>query len=116
MGALHQFDAVLDGGVRRNALQIADLIEPHAQGDAHREIELARAAGMVLDQEIELGAIAQYAEDDLRGQPGVARVERSGVGHQEVRGIASRFHFEENVEGEDAGGGDLHSGFKRHFR
>src|ERR1039457_6265402 len=93
VGALHQFDRVLDGGMGRNALQVANLVESHAQGDALGGIELARTAGMVLDQEIELTAVAQHAENDLRGQPGIARVERGGVRHQEVRGIASRFHL-----------------------
>ena len=109
MRPLHQFHAVLDGGVRRNALQIADLVDAHAQRDAHLEIELARPAGMVLDQEIELGAVAQHAEDDLRRQPGIAGVERGGVGQQEVRGIAPRLHFHQNVERQKPGGGDLRS-------
>ena len=115
MRALHQLDAVLDGGVRRNALQIADLVEAHAQGDAHGEIELARPAGMMLDQEIELGTVAQHAEDDLRGQTGIARVERRGVGQQQVRGIASRLHFHQNVERQKPGGSDLRMVFRWHF-
>ena len=41
---LHQFDAVVDGGVRRNALQVAKLVDAHAQRDAHFGIELARPA------------------------------------------------------------------------
>ena len=114
--ALHQFDAVLDRGVRRNALQVANLVEAHAQRDAHLGIELARAAGMVLDQVIELGAIAQHAEDDLRRQSGVAGVERRGVGHQKVGSVASRFHFHQNVERQKTGGGDLRCVLSGHER
>ena len=59
----------------------------------------------MLDQEIELRAVAQHAEDDLRGQPGVARIERRGALEQQVGGIAAGFHLAEDVEGGDAGGG-----------
>ena len=70
---------------------------------------LRAPAGIVLDQEIELRAVAQHAEDDLRGQPGVARIESGGVGEQEVGRIAAALHLAEDVEGDGAGWGDGHS-------
>ena len=66
---LHQLHALAYGGVRRHAIEIAQLVDAHAQRQQHFEIELAKpAAGVVLDQEIELRLVAQHAEHDLRGE------------------------------------------------
>ena len=77
---------------------------------------LRARAGIVLDQVIELRAVAQHAEDDFGGQPGVARIECRGVGEQEVGGVAARFHFAQNVERQQPGGGDLRMVFRWHFQ
>ena len=80
---------------------------PMRSADAHfRDRACARRAGIVLDQEIELRRIAQHAEDDLGGQPGIARIERGGVGEEQVRRPRSSFDTQQNVEGECSGGGN----------
>ena len=84
MRALDEVDRVGDSGMGRNPLQVAELINSHAEGDADLDIELLAAAGIVLDEEIELRAISQCAEDDLGGEPGVARVDSGGMGEKEI--------------------------------
>ena len=82
---LHQVDAIGDSGVRWNAVEKAQLKNAHTKGDAHFGIEFrVRAPGKLRDQEIELGPITQYAEDDFRGKPGIAGVECRGVKHQKI--------------------------------
>jgi hypothetical protein len=44
--------------VGRDALQVAKLVDSHTQGEADFEVELLPAAGIMLDEEIELGAVA----------------------------------------------------------
>ena len=58
----------------------------------------------MFDQEIELRAVSQHAEDDFGGQPRVARIESRGARQQQVGGIAARFHLAEDVERGRAGG------------
>ena len=103
-GAFDEIDGIGDGGVGRHALQVAELVNGHAEGDADFGIELLAAAGIVLDQVIELGAEAEDAEDDFGGEGSVAGIERGGVSEQEVRGPGTGFDAAEDVEGEDAGG------------
>ena len=75
-GALDEFDAFGDGGVRGDAFEIAQLVDAHAEGDADFGIE-ARSADVQGGQVIELRLVAQDAEDDFRGQAGIAGVERA---------------------------------------
>src|ERR1035441_9080559 len=103
-GALDEIDGIGDSGVGRDALQVAELVDRHAEGDADFGIELLAAGGIMLDQVIELGAEAENAEDDFSGQGGIARVERRGVSEQKVGGPGTGFHAAEDVEGEDASG------------
>ena len=59
--------------MRRDAIQIAKLINAHAQRDA--DFGIGRARNAARDQIIELGLIAQASEDDFGGEAGIARVE-----------------------------------------
>ena len=102
--ALDEFHAGGHGGVRRDALQVAKLVDAHAQRDAHFGVELLPAAGVMPDEPVELRAISQHAEDDGGGEPGVAGIESGGAGEQQIGGIAAGFHLAEDVEGGDAGG------------
>jgi hypothetical protein len=107
-GALDELDAFLDGGMRRDALEVAELVDGDAERGADFGIELAGAAGVVGDQVIELGAIPEDAEDDFTGETGVAGIERGGAGEEEVGGIAAGFDELEDIEGGAACGGDGH--------
>ncbi len=90
--------------MRRDAIQIAELINAHAKSDANFRIGRARNAAS--DQIIELGLIAEASEDDLGSEAGIARVELGGTLEQEVGSIAALVDFAENIEGDLARGGD----------
>ena len=86
--------------MRRHAIEIAQLIDAHAQREQHFEIEFANAAaGIMLDQEIELCLVTEHAENDLGGETGIAGIERRGAGEQQIGRIAAAADFAESVEG-----------------
>jgi len=70
---LHQLDALADGGMRRDAIEIAQLIDSHAERDANFGFRGTWDAAR--DQVIELGLEAEASEDDFRSEAGVARIE-----------------------------------------
>ena len=77
MGLLDQLDTFGDGGVWRNAVEITQLEDAHAEGNSDGVVELGLfAAGEMLYEVIELGLISQAAEDDAFGQGKIARVGR----------------------------------------
>ena len=79
--ALDQLYAFMNRGMRGDTLQIAQLVDAHAQRNADFQIEARGAAArIVLDQEIELRPKAQYAESDLRGEAGIAGIEGGRLG------------------------------------
>ena len=92
-----------------DALEVAELIDAGAEGGADFGIEFAGPAGIVGDQVIKLGPVAENAEDDFVGERCVARVERGGAGMQEVGGEATGFDKLEDVESGEAGGGNGHA-------
>ena len=104
VNALYQFHAFPDGGMRRNAIEIAKLINAHAKSDL--DVGIGRARDAASDQIIQLGLIAQASEDDLGGEAGIARIEWRGALEQEVGGIAALLDLAENIEGNLARGGD----------
>ena len=65
---LHQLHTVPDRRVGRYTVQVAKLVDAHAQRRAHLEIELFGRRGAV-DQVVQLSPVAQHAEDDLGRQP-----------------------------------------------
>jgi hypothetical protein len=101
---LHQLHAFADSGMRRDAIQIAELINAHAQRDT--DFGIGRTRDAASDQIIELGLIAETPEDDLGGEAGIARVELSGALEQQVGSIATLVDFAENVESDLARGRD----------
>ena len=104
MSALHQLHAFTDGGMRRNAIEITELINAHAQSDLNFRIGWTRNAAS--DQIVELGLIAEASKDDLGGEAGIARVEWGGTLEQEVGSIAALLDFAENIEGDLSSRGD----------
>ena len=58
----------------------------------------------MLDQVVELRAVAEDAEDDFGGEAGVAGVEAGGLFEQEVGRIAAGVDLAQDVEGDAAGG------------
>jgi hypothetical protein len=101
---LHQFHAFSDGGMRRNAIEITELINAHAQGDLN--FGIGRTRNTASDQIVELGLIAEASKDDLGGEAGIARVEWGGTLEQEVGSVPALLDFAENVEGDLSSGGD----------
>ena len=97
VSALHQLDAFTDGGMRRDAIEIAKLINAHPQSDANFRVGRTRNAAS--DQIIELGLIAEASEDDLGSEAGIARIELGGPLEQEVGSIATQVDSAENIEG-----------------
>ena len=71
---LHVLDRIVDGGMRRNTFEVPHLKNSGAQGDGDDLSSWSgRAAGISGDQMIELGLMAQTAENDLAGQACIAR-------------------------------------------
>ena len=96
--ALHQFDAFADGGMRRDAIEITQLIDAHAESDA--DFGLGRARNAASDQIIELRLIAEASEDDFGGEAGIARFELRRALQKKVGCIAALLDFAENIEGD----------------
>jgi len=104
VGLLNQFDAVGDRGVGGDAVEIAQLEDAHAEGDAHFIIELGLlSTGEMLDEVIELGLISQAAEDDAFGEGEIARVARFAA--KQVGGISAAVDALEHSESDFAGRG-----------
>jgi len=99
VGAFYQVDGIGHGGMRWNAIEMAKLVDSYAQRDADFDIQLLAPAGEILDEEIELRAIAKNAKDDLRREPGITRIEPLGVRQQQFGSPSSAFHASQNVEG-----------------
>ena len=104
MGALDQLDAFGHRGVRRDAIEIAQLKDAHAERDAHFVVELGLlAAGEDVDQVIQLRLISQAAKYDAFGQCEIARVARFAA--EQVGGISAAVDALEYSEGYFAGRG-----------
>jgi len=95
------------GGVLGDALEMAELIEAEAEGDADLDIELARDE--LGNDEVELRLAAENAEDKLPGEAGIAVIERSGVGGEKFGSPRVGFDTLEDLEGSAAGGVHLRS-------
>lgn len=104
MRALHQFDAFADGSVWGNAIEIAELIDAHAKGDA--DFDVGRTRNTAGDQIIELRLIAEASEDNLGREACVARVELGGALEEQVGCIAALVDLAKHVESDLARGGD----------
>jgi len=89
--------------MRRHALQVTELIDRHAKRDADFRIEPAAPSREMLDQVIELRAVSQHAEDDLRRQPRIARIERRRAREQQVGRVTAGFDRKQDVEGHGTG-------------
>ncbi len=64
-----------------------------------------RRPGVMFDQEVQLRPIAKHAEDDLGSEAGIARIERRRAREQQVRSVAARLYFQQDLERGDAGWG-----------
>ena len=102
--AFHKLHAFTYRRVGRNALEIAQLVDPHAQGDADFRIE--RTGSKPLDHMVELGLIAQASEHDFGRQPSIAGVKFGRVFQQDVGSIASGMDFAQDIERYLARGGN----------
>ena len=98
MRALHQFHALADRRVFRYAVEVAYLVDGHAEGDPDVGFELEGSPCVKANQMIELGLTPQAAEDDFRGQAGIPRIEPRGLPEQQVRRVTSGVHAPKDVE------------------
>jgi len=112
-GLLDQLHALGDGGVRRDAVEILQLIAADAQRGAHLGIEsfhLAPRAGG--DRGVERALPAQTTQNDLRGEPVVAaaKVPHQRHGVKQLRGVSAVvLHAQQNGESGLAGRGNGHA-------
>ena len=105
--ALDELDAIADDGVSGDAIEIAELEDSHAQGDAHGVVELLLGlAGKMADQKIDFALAAQASEDDGFGEGGIAFGERAGFRAQQIGGIAAFANLLQNLKGYFPGGRD----------
>ena len=101
---LHQFDALGHGGVSRNPLQVAQLVDAHAKSQAHFQVQAGGpAAREAMDQEIQLRLAPQRAEDDFVRQTGVARIQPAGSRQEQLRGVTAALDGGKYFERGDAG-------------
>lgn len=107
-----KLDGFHDGGVRRDAREVAELVDAHAKDEERGVVqdEIA-AAGEVLDEGIELCLVAQDTIDDVVGKAGVAGIERAGKIDEGDVGEGASFNAAEGFKGDAAGGGDRRSGW-----
>lgn len=80
----------------RNTIQVAKLVNSHAQSDAN--LRIGRAWNTASDQIVELRLIPQAPEDDFGSEPGVTRIKLCRLMEQEVRSIAAFVYFAQNIE------------------
>src|SRR6185436_11702465 len=73
------------------------------------------AAGVALDQMIELGAVSQDAEDNFGGESGVPRVHAGGLIEEKIGRIPAGFDFAQDVEGDPPGSGQKWAGWGQTF-
>ena len=92
----------------RNAVEIAQLKDAHAEGDPHFVVELGLlAAGEDFYQVIELRLITKAAEYDAFGQGQIALVARFAA--QEIGGIAAAVDALKHTEGDLTSRGHISS-------
>ena len=89
----------------RNAVEVADLVNTHAQCNPYFGVQAARVR-VQIDQMIELELIAQTTEYDFGGQSRVSMFERGGVREEQVGGIRTCFDTAQNIEGDGSGRAD----------
>ena len=83
------------------------LFSPHPQGHPNLGVETRRRPpGIMLDQKIELRLDAQNAEDDLRGQAGVAGIEPGAAGEEQIGSISALVDKVQNIEADGTRGGE----------
>lgn len=91
--------------MRRDPGQVAKLEYRGAEGEPDFGVHLRLpAAGEDLDEVVELGGVAQYAENDLVSERGVAGIEVARLLEQRVARVAALRDFAEDLEGSFAGG------------
>ena len=106
MSLLDQFDAFGHGGVGGDAVEIAQLEDAHAEGDAHDVVELGLlAAGEEFDQVVQLRLMPQASKRDAFGESEIAGVARFAA--EQVGGVSAAVDALEYSEGDLAG--------RRHF-
>jgi hypothetical protein len=101
---LNQLDSLMDGGVSGNAVKIAQLKDAHPKPDEDRSVELTGSvATIVLNEEIKLSLKAQDSENELRGETGIAGIERGRAGEEFITGVLAGLDSLQNLKGDFAG-------------
>ena len=109
-GRLRQLDALVDGGVRRDAVEEQQLQHAEPQRVAHRRVEpLDRPAGAGGDHVVERAAALHRAVGELRRERALARVEPGArrLGRERAVGVrAVPLDAPQHRRGDAAGGRD----------
>ena len=87
-GALGLLDGLMDGGVRRNAVEPENLVEAEPQQVDERRARLAAGRGLARDEPVERRLPADDAADELVAKPAVRRRKARGGqgGFEEILG------------------------------
>ena len=107
VGAFGEFDRFHHGGMRRNACEVAHLVETHAKQDRGGLIDgKDLAAGEVLGKPVELVLIAENTVDDFMCEGGIAGGEGLGELVEQGVGMTATMDTAQTIEGGAAGGRD----------
>ena len=93
--------------MRRNAVQIAQLINAQPQRQLHGRLDIFQLPSRIMvNQIIELPLKPQTSKDQLRGKAGVSCVHPRGFFQQQIRCISAACRQVKNVVGNTARGRD----------
>ena len=87
--SLHEVDRLVDGGVMRYAVEIANLINPHPNGDGYGKVQLRYApVRIALGEVVQRGLMSEHAKHYFVQESAVFRYSKalSPFG-QEIRGV-----------------------------
>lgn len=111
-GLFDQFDRLAHGGMGRDPVEEAELVNTQLKGEPDRRIERSGGAGGALvEEKMQLGAAAQNAEDEFGSKARVAGIEGRGPFGQQGGRQSSGLHCQQNFEGGAAGG--THDSYNR---
>jgi hypothetical protein len=98
--AFDEFDGVVDGGVGRNALEIAELKNSRAEGEQDGDVQSCRlAAGVEQDQVIQLRLVPQTTVNERGGETGIAGCEIVAAVEQGIGCIGALGDCGQNIQG-----------------
>jgi tRNA 2-thiocytidine biosynthesis protein TtcA len=103
-GLFDEFDRLAHGGVGRDPVEEPELVGAKLKGKPDRQVQRRRGAGRPLvEEEMQLGAAPQNAEDQFRSEAGIAGIKGGGSLRKQGGGQPASLHRRQNFEGGAAG-------------